>query len=208
MLPAADDGAYGRIFVAAPYRRYTPDQQRVRETHRKGPVMKADRLSARVSTTKRRGLWCPLRKIYFPQVFAFISAHSDDTEAPIHRLYTLNPEATPRSNDTRIVPINCIDPSVPEGGRRKSLVVRHHETLEMGIGYANGIEDLTNTCDFVELYVHRTGVFTLLLRPTARKWPSPMIFYIAEARHEDTQRFEVAVGSNGRARAVDFLGTD
>jgi len=45
-------------------------------------------------------------------------------------------------------------------------------------------------------------------RPTQREWPSPMIFYIAEARDEDTRRFEVAVGSDGKARATDLLGNN
>ena len=52
----------------------------------------------------------------------------------------------------------------------------------------------------------RAGIFTLMQRPTQCEWPSPMIFYIAEARDEDTRRFEVAVGSDGKARETDLLG--
>ena len=54
----------------------------------------------------------------------------------------------------------------------------------------------------------RAGIFTLMQRPTQCEWPSPMIFYIAEAHDEDTQRFEVAVGSDGKARATDLLGNN
>jgi hypothetical protein len=54
----------------------------------------------------------------------------------------------------------------------------------------------------------RAGIFTLMQRPTQCEWPSPLIFYIAEARDEDTRRFEVAVGSDGKARATDLLGNN
>jgi hypothetical protein len=54
----------------------------------------------------------------------------------------------------------------------------------------------------------RGGVFTLMQRPTQCEWPSPMIFYIAETRDEDTRRFEVAVGSDGKAHATDLLGNN
>jgi hypothetical protein len=44
----------------------------------------------------------------------------------------------------------------------------------------------------------RAGIFTLMQRPTQCEWPSPMIFYIAEARDEDTRRFESQSGLTGK----------
>ena len=79
---------------------------------------------------------------------------------------------------------------VSVNNRAKSLILRHHETLSKALGYVDGIEDLRNTPDKAQLYMTRAGIFTLLQRPTQCEWPSPMIFYIAEARDEDTRRFE------------------
>jgi hypothetical protein len=35
-----------------------------------------------------------------------------------------------------------------------------------------------------------------------------MIFYVAESHDNDTQRFEVAVSSDGQRRPTDLLGID
>jgi hypothetical protein len=135
----------------------------------------------------KKGLWCPLRKMYFPKIFAFVGSDPSEDDMPISCLYTLDPRAV---------------------NRAKSLILRHHESLSKALGYVDGIEDLTNTPDRAQLYRTRGGVFTLMQRPTQRDWPSPMIFYIAETHDEDTRRFEVAVGSDGKARATDLLGNN
>ena len=84
----------------------------------------------------------------------------------------------------------------------------HHETLERALGYLSGVEDVTNTCDDAEIYKCSDGIFTLTLRTTDCKWASPMIFYVAETYDNDTQRFEIAVSSDGQRRPTDLLGID
>ena len=88
------------------------------------------------------------------------------------------------------------------------MVLRHHDTLDRAVGYLNGVEDAMNTCDMGALHMLPCGLFTLLLRPTACNWPSPMIFYVTEARDDGIQRFEVGVASDGEPRATDLLGTE
>ena len=156
----------------------------------------------------KKGLWCPLRKLYFPKIFAFVGGDPAEDDTPISCLYTLDPRAVSLTEGVRLVPIDRIDETCQRNNREKSLILRHHETLNNALGYLDGIEDLTNTPDKAQVYMTQAGIFTLMLRPTQSEWPSPMIFYIAEAREEDTRRFEVAVGSDGKARATDLLGND
>ena len=151
-------------------------------------------------------LWSPLRKMYFPKFFAFVGDNSNGDDTPISCLYTLDPRAVSLIEGMGVVPIDRIDEIHGPNNRAKSLVLRHHESLSKALGYVDGIEDLTNTPDRAQLFMTRGGVFTLMQRPTQWDWPSPMIFYIAETRDEDTRRFEVAVGSDGKARATDLLG--
>ena len=156
----------------------------------------------------KKGLWCPLRKMYFPKIFAFVGGDPPEDDTPISCLYTLDPRAVSLIEGVGVVPIDRIDETCQRNNRAKSLILRHHETLSKALGYVDGIEDLTNTPDKAQLYMTRAGIFTLMQRPTQCEWPSPMIFYIAEARDEDTRRFEVAVGSDGKARATDLLGNN
>ena len=156
----------------------------------------------------KKGLWCPLRKLYFPKIFAFVGGDPSEDDTPISCLYTLDPRAVSLIEGVGVVPIDRIDETCQRHNRAKSLILRHHETLSKALGYVDGIEDLTNTPDRAQLYMTRAGIFTLMQRPTQCEWPSPMIFYIAEAHDEDTQRFEVAVGSDGKARATDLLGNN
>jgi hypothetical protein len=146
--------------------------------------------------------------MYFPRIFAFVGADPPEDDTPISCLYTLDPRAVSLTEGVAAVPIDRIDQTCQRNSRAKSLILRHHETLSKAVGYVDGIEDLTNTPDRAQLYMTRAGIFTLMLRPTQCEWPSPMIFYIAEACDEDTRRFEVAVGSDGKARTTDLLGNN
>ena len=92
---------------------------------------------------------------------------------PISCLYTLDPPAVSLIERVGVVPIDRIDETCKRDNRAKSLILRHHETLGKGLGYVDGIEDLTNTPDRAELYRTRAGIFTLMQRPTQREWPSP-----------------------------------
>jgi len=154
----------------------------------------------------KKGLWCPLRKMYFPKIFAFVGGDPAEDDTPISCLYTLDPRAVSLTEGVRLVPIDRIDDTRQRNNRAKSLILRHHETLSKALGYVDGIEDLTNTPDRAQLYMTRAGIFTLMQRPTQCEWPSPMIFYIAEARDEDTRRFEVAVGSDYHLRLITSFG--
>ena len=156
----------------------------------------------------KKGLWCPLRRMHFPKIFAIVGGDPAEDDTPISSLYTLDPRAVSLTEGVRLVPIDRIDETCQRNARAKSLILRHHETLGKALGYVDGIEDLTNTPDKAQVYMTRAGIFTLMQCPTQSEWPSPMIFYIAEARDEDTRRFEVAVGSDGKARATDLLGND
>jgi hypothetical protein len=132
--------------------------------------------------------------MYFPQIFGFVGTQSDDAATPISWLYTLDPDTTPRANGTTMIPIRRIDPNGAGGRRVKSLVVRHHETLDIALSYLNGIEDFVNTCDLSDVFACKAGYFTLRLRPTKPEWPGPLVFYVAESRGTGgIQRFEVAV---------------
>jgi hypothetical protein len=144
----------------------------------------------------------------FPQDFRICGGDSYGDDTPISCLYTLDPRAVFLIEGVGVVPIDRIDETGQRHNRAKSLILRHHETLSKALGYVDGIEDLMNTPDRAQLYMTRAGIFTLMQRPTQCEWPSPMIFYIAEACDEDTRRFEVAVGSDGKARATDWLGND
>jgi hypothetical protein len=146
--------------------------------------------------------------MYFPQIFSFVGKGADDDAKPINCMYTLDSKARPWTDDVILVPIDRIASDLLLGKRTRSLVLRHHETLERALGYLSGVEDVTNTCDDVEIYKCSDGIFTLTLRTTDRKWPSPMIFYVAETYDNDTQRFEVAVNSDGQRRLTDLLGID
>jgi hypothetical protein len=143
--------------------------------------------------------------MYFPKIFAFVGSDPSEDDMPISCLYTLDPRAVSLIEGVGVVPLDRIDEIQEQDNRAKSLILRHHESLSKALGYVDGIED---TPDRAQLYRTRGGVFTLMQRPTQRDWPSPMIFYIAETRDEDTRRFEVAVGSDGKARATDLLGNN
>ena len=156
-----------------------------------------------------KGVWCPLKELYFPQIYAFTGRERDDDGTPLAWLYTLDPKvATLHSARPATVPISWIDRDGSMGRRTHSLVLRHHDTLDRAVGYLNGVEDAMNTCDMGALHMLPCGLFTLLLRPTACNWPSPMIFYVTEARDDGIQRFEVGVASDGEPRATDLLGTE
>jgi hypothetical protein len=170
--------------------------------------MKLVRQQGQISLDDFGRLWCPLRQMFFPQIFSFVGGGADDVAKPINCVYTLDPKARPWTDNVILVPIDRIESDLLVGKRTKSLVLRHHETLERALGYQSGVEDVTNTCDDVEIYKCSDGIFTLTLRSTDRKWPSPMIFYVAETYDNDTQRFEIAVGSDGQRRPTDLLGID
>ena len=156
-----------------------------------------------------KGVWCPLKELYFPQIYAFTGRERDDDGTPLAWLYTLDPKvATLHSARPAAASISWIDRDGPIGRRTHSLVLRHHDTLDRAVGYLNGVEDAMNTCDMGALHMLPCGLFTLLLRPTACNWPSPMIFYVAEAHDDGIQRFEVGVASGGEPRATDLLGTE
>jgi hypothetical protein len=156
-----------------------------------------------------KGVWCPLKELYFPQIYAFTGRERDDDGTPLAWLYTLDPKvATLHSARHAAVPISGIDRDGSMGRRTHSLVLRHHDTLDRAVGYLNGVEDAMNTCDMGALHMLPCGLFTLLLRPTACNWPSPMIFYVAEAHGDGAQRFEVGVASDGEPHATDLLGTE
>lgn len=146
--------------------------------------------------------------MYFPQIFSFVGKGADDDAKPINHVYTLDPKARPWTDNVILVPIDRIPLDLLVGKRAKSLVLRHHETLERALGYLSGVEDVTNTCDNAKIFKCSGGVFTLTLRTTDHRWPSPMIFYVAETYDNDTQRFEVAVSSDGQPRPTDLLGID
>jgi hypothetical protein len=165
-------------------------------------------LSGRVRVIGTQGLWCPLRRMYFPQIFGFVGGRSDDATMPITSLYTLDPDATPRAKGMTIVPITRIDPDGREARRVRSLVLRHHESLDRALGYLSGVEDVVNTCDLSDIFQCVSGYFTLLLRSTKLEWPGPLIFYVAESRADGIQRFEMAAGADGEARPTDLLGID
>jgi hypothetical protein len=170
--------------------------------------MKLARQHGQISLNDSARLWCPLRQMYFPQIFSFVAKGADDDAKPINCVYTLDPKARPWTDNVILVPIDRIASGPLVGKRTKSLVLRHHETIERALGYLSGVEDVTNTCDGAEIYKCSDGIFTLTLRTTDRKWPSPMIFYVAETYDNDTQRFEVAVNSDGQRRLTDLLGID
>src|SRR5271165_3104879 len=127
----------------------------------------------------KKGLWCPLRKMYFPKIFVFAGVDPSEDDMPISCLYTLDPRAVSLIDGVGVVPIDRIHETCQRNNRAKSLILRHHETLSKALGYVDGIEDLTNTPDRAQLYMTRAGIFTLMQRPTQCEWPSPMIFYIA-----------------------------
>jgi hypothetical protein len=170
--------------------------------------MKLARQHSQASLNNSGRLWCSLRQMYFPQIFSFVGKGADDDAKPINCLYTLNPKAGPWADNVLLVPIDRIESDLLVGKRTKSLVLRHHETLERALGYLSGVEDVTNTCDDAEIYKCSDGIFTLTLRNTDCRWPSPMIFYVAETYDNDTQRFEIAVSSDGQRGPTDLLGID
>ena len=121
-----------------------------------------------------KGVWCPLKELYFPQIYAFTGRERDDDGTPLAWLYTPDPKvATLHSARPAVAPISWIDRDGPIGRRTHSLVLRHHDTLDRAVGYLNGVEDAMNTCDMGALHMLPCGLFTLLLRPTAMQLAQP-----------------------------------
>ena len=121
-----------------------------------------------------KGVWCPLKELYFPQIYAFTGRERDDDGTPLAWLYTLDPKvATLHSARPAAVPISWIDRDGSMGRRTHSLVLRHHDTLDRAVGYLYGVEDAMNTCDMGALHMLPCGLFTLLLRPTAMQLAQP-----------------------------------
>ena len=137
-------------------------------------AMKLARRHGQISLNDSGRVWCPLLQMYFPQIFSFVGKDADDDAKPINCVYTLDSKARPWTDNVILVPIDRIESDLLMGKRVKSLVLRHHETLERALGYLTGVEDITNTCDDVAMYKCSDGTFTLTLRTTDRKWPSPM----------------------------------
>jgi len=40
-----------------------------------------------------KGVWCPLKELYFPQIYAFTGRERDDDGTPLAWLYTLEPDS-------------------------------------------------------------------------------------------------------------------
>ncbi len=57
----------------------------------------------------KKGLWCPLRKMYFPKIFAFVGGGPSGDDTPISFLYTLDPRAVSLIEGVGVVPIDRID---------------------------------------------------------------------------------------------------
>jgi len=77
-----------------------------------------------------KGVWCPLKELYFPQIYAFTGRERDDDGTPLAWLYTLDPKvATLHSARPAAASISWIDRDGPIGRRTHSLVLRHHDTL-------------------------------------------------------------------------------
>ena len=125
-----------------------------------------------ISLNNSERLWCSLLQMHFPQIFSFVGNGAGDDAKPLNCQYTLNPKARPWAPNVVLAPIDRIESDLHVGRRTKSLVLRHHETLERALGYLSGVEDVTNTCDDAELYKCSDGIFTLTLRATDRKVPS------------------------------------
>src|SRR5208337_5388658 len=73
-------------------------------------------------TPIEKGLWCPLRKMYFPKIFAFVGGDPSEDDAPISCLYTLDPRAVSLIEGVGVVPIDRIDETCQEDNRAKSLI--------------------------------------------------------------------------------------
>jgi hypothetical protein len=208
-LPGRNHSLDGATLIARARRKFCAWNNWERETQRENSeAMKLVRQHRQISLNDSGRLWCPIRQMYFPQIFSFVGKGADDDAKPINCLYTLDPKARPWADNVLLVPLHRIESNLLVGRRTKSLVLRHHETLERALGYLSGVEDVTNTCDDAEIYKCSDGIFTLTLRTTDCKWPSPMIFYVAETYDNDTQRFEIAVSSDGQRRPTDLLGID
>jgi hypothetical protein len=54
----------------------------------------------------KKGLWCPLRKMYFPKIFAFVGGDPPEDDTPISCLYTLDPRAVSLIEGVGAVPID------------------------------------------------------------------------------------------------------
>ena len=121
-----------------------------------------------------KGVWCPLKELHFPQIYAFTGRERDDDGTPLAWLYTLDPKvATLHSARPAAAPISWIDRDGPIGLRTHSLVLRHHDTLDRAVGYLNGVEDAMNTCDMGALHMLPCGLFTLLLHRQHAIGPAP-----------------------------------
>src|SRR5271157_5443257 len=72
----------------------------------------------------KKGLWCPLRKMYFPKIFAFVGGDPSEDDTPISCLYTLDPRAVSLIEGVGVVPIDRIDETCQQHNRAKSLILR------------------------------------------------------------------------------------
>jgi hypothetical protein len=172
------------------------------------PLMRHD-LGLRKRKVERGRVWCPPLRLYFPRIFRIsekTAKRPRDASAPAlhHISYTLDPSAMAAIGSFVVEEIDRLDGDAPH-----SLIVRHHWSRSLASSYLEGVEDMAPH-ENAGVFELDDAVFTLAERPTGAGWPAPMIIYVAEIYHSqselDAEHFEVVVGPDGRAEPRELLG--
>lgn len=167
-----------------------------------------------IRSGSKGSIWCEPLKCFFPQVFHGIQRVTrellyelgiDDEEIGEYNQFTLE-TGFEYPGVTIFEPIRRL-----EMNSDTSLIIRWHRNEEIASTYLTGVADMKPS----NLYpICRTdqGIFTLAKRRTSEKWPSPMLFYVAEY-YDPKERYgfgfwERSISADGELTASDLLHDD
>ena len=165
-----------------------------------------------IKRTRPGGIYCPPRGIYFPVLYrvvqtvtqAQIDAVGLTKFEPINDYVHYN-----ISEDTEY--FGTITREVVRGiahGDRDSIVIRHHRNHNEASAYLVGAIDASSDKASDSIYQTEAGIFTMIQRPTAPYWPSPMVIYVADHPADNAiggTTWEVATTPDGVTKRSEYL---
>jgi hypothetical protein len=165
-----------------------------------------------IKRTRAGGIYCPPREIYFPLLYRVVqTVTQSQIDAvgltkfePINDYvhYTISEDTEYFGTITREV-VRGIWP-----GDRDSIVIRHHRNYNQASAYLVGALDASGDKASDSIYQTEAGIFTMIRRPTAPHWPSPMVIYVADYPADNaigSATWEVATTPDGVTTRSEYL---
>ena len=175
--------------------------------------MKGQVLKFPTRVARRGNVWCEPLKIYFPQVYRLVRAkvslssvapssqHNETVDACDFSLFNLKDDV---AGIAKATPVRHLSPSDD-----RSLIIRHHWSASLANAYLLGTEDIDPDQPYGGIYEAKRQIFTIAKCRTRKRWPGPMIFYLADLFEDDSdigvQIWEKSVGVDGELRATDIF---